>query len=177
MENIFHITGLFGGKFTSDCWKNNNIQHAFLFRIFICFSILINQAISKKTTTIMPCTIVRYYVRCWVKNSAADDLAPITIPTALSLTHWGWVTHICITKLTIIGSDNGLSPGRCQAITWISAGILSIGPTGTNFDEILIKIHTFSFKKILLKMFVWKIVAILSQPQCAKFIQHCYNIW
>ena len=25
------------------------------------------------------------------------------------LTHWGRVTHICISKLTIIGSDNGLS--------------------------------------------------------------------
>ena len=32
------------------------------------------------------------------------------------LTHWGRVTHICITKLTNIGSDNGLSPGRRQAI-------------------------------------------------------------
>ena len=28
------------------------------------------------------------------------------------LTHWGRVTHICIGKLTIIGSDNGLLPGR-----------------------------------------------------------------
>ena len=32
------------------------------------------------------------------------------------LTHWGRVTHICVDKLTIIGSDNGLSPGRRQAI-------------------------------------------------------------
>ena len=28
------------------------------------------------------------------------------------LTRWGRVTHICVGKLTIIGSDNGLSPGR-----------------------------------------------------------------
>ena len=33
------------------------------------------------------------------------------------LTHWGRVTHICVSKQTIIGSDNGLSPGRRQAIT------------------------------------------------------------
>ena len=26
------------------------------------------------------------------------------------LTHWGRVTHICVSKLAIIGSDNGLSP-------------------------------------------------------------------
>ena len=32
-----------------------------------------------------------------------------------ALTHWGRVTHICVSKLTIIGSDNGLSPGRRQA--------------------------------------------------------------
>ena len=69
-----------------------------------------------------------------------------------SLTHWGRVTHICVGNLTIIGSDNGLSPGRRQAITWTNVGILLIGPLGTNFSEMLIEIHTFSFKKIHLKM-------------------------
>ena len=68
------------------------------------------------------------------------------------LTHWGRVTHICVVKLTIIGSDNGLSPGRRQAIIWTNAGILLIGPLGTNFSEILIEIHIFSFKKMHLKM-------------------------
>ena len=68
------------------------------------------------------------------------------------LTHWGWVTHICVGKLTIIGSGNGLSPGRRQAIIWANAGILLIRRLGTNFSEILIEIHTFSFKKMHLKM-------------------------
>ena len=68
------------------------------------------------------------------------------------LTHWGRVTHICVSNLTIIGSDNGLSPGRQQAITWTNVGILFIGPLGTNFSEILIGIWTFSFRKIHLKM-------------------------
>ena len=68
------------------------------------------------------------------------------------LTHWGRVTHICVSRLTIIGSDNGLSPDRRQAIIWTNAGLLLIGPLGTNFSEILIAIHTFSFKKIHLKM-------------------------
>ena len=68
------------------------------------------------------------------------------------LTHWGRVTHICASNLTNIGSDNGLSPGRRQAIIWTNAGILLIGPLGTNFSEMLIEIHTFSFKKIHLKM-------------------------
>ena len=53
------------------------------------------------------------------------------------------MTHICVSKLTIIGSDNGLSPGRRQAIILTNAGILLIGPLGTNFSGILIKIQTF----------------------------------
>ena len=52
----------------------------------------------------------------------------------ITLTHWGWVTHRCVGKLTIIGSDNGLSPGRRQAIIWTNAGILLIKPLGTNFS-------------------------------------------
>ena len=68
------------------------------------------------------------------------------------LTHWGRVTHICVSKLTITGSDNGLSPGRRQAIIWTNAGILLIGPLGTNFSELLIEIQTFSFKKKHLKV-------------------------
>ena len=62
------------------------------------------------------------------------------------------MTHTCVGKLTIIASDNGLSPGRRQAIIWTNAGILLIGPLGTKFNKMLIKIHTFSFKKMHLKM-------------------------
>ena len=62
------------------------------------------------------------------------------------------MTHICVINLIIIGSDNGLSPDQHQAIIWTNAGILSIGPLGTNFSEILIEILTFSFKKMCLKV-------------------------
>ena len=68
-----------------------------------------------------------------------------------TLTHWGRVTHICVGNLTIIGSDNGLSPGRRQAIIWANAGILLIGPLGTNLSEILVKIYIFSFRKCIWK--------------------------
>ena len=68
------------------------------------------------------------------------------------LTHWGRATHICVSKLTIIGSDNGLSPGRRQAIIWTNAGILLIRTLGTNFSEILSEICALSFKKLELKM-------------------------
>ena len=55
-------------------------------------------------------------------------------------------------KITIIGSDNGLSPGRRQAIIWTNDGILLIGPLGTNFSEIVIEILQFSFKKMHFKV-------------------------
>ena len=68
------------------------------------------------------------------------------------LTHWGRVTHICVSKLTINGSDNGLPPDRRQAIIWTNAGILLIRTLGRNFSEILGEIHSFSFKKMHSKM-------------------------
>ena len=76
------------------------------------------------------------------------------------LTHWGRVMHICVSKLTIIGSEKGLLPGRRQAIFWTNAGILLIAPLGLNFREILIEIPTFSFKKMHLKMSSAKTAAI-----------------
>ena len=68
------------------------------------------------------------------------------------LTYWGRVTHICVSKLGNHWFRFGLSLDRCQAIIRTNAGILLIGPLGTNFTEILIKIYTFSFKKIHLIM-------------------------
>ena len=98
-----------------------------------------------------------------IDNSMTPSIRPksITLTTVFPrlssakwctlLTHWGRVTHICVSKLTTIGTDNGLSPGRRQAIIWTNAGKLLFGPPGTNFSEISIEIHTFSFKKMYLK--------------------------
>ena len=82
-----------------------------------------------------------------------------TLNNLAELTHCGRVTNKCVSKLTTIGLDNGLSPDRRQAIIWTNAGILLTRPLGTNFSEILIEIRTFSFKKVHLKM---------SRPQCIK---------
>ena len=84
--------------------------------IFLCY--LYHQFTTVKTGK---CTCDNIFKRC-LKH---DDL-----------THWGRVTHICVDNLTIIGSDNGLSPGRRQAIIWTNAGILLIGPLRTNLSEI-----------------------------------------
>ena len=73
----------------------------------------------------------------WLKSPNIDVLSRFKMQLShqakgydIALTHWGRVTHICVGKLTIIGSDNGLSPGRRQAIIWTNAGILLIRPLG-----------------------------------------------
>ena len=65
-----------------------------------------------------------------------------------SLTHWGRVMHIWVSKLTLLGSHNGLLPRWCQAIICTNAGILLTWNLGTKFNEISSEIHTFSFKKM-----------------------------
>ena len=97
------------------------------------------------------------------------------------LTHWGRVTHICVGRLAIIGSDNGLSPEWRQAIMWTNTGILLFVPLGTNFGEILIEIQTFSLKKIRLKMssakcsFRLGLDVSLSVPVPYVYRPYCYN--
>ena len=93
-----------------------------------------------------------FHIKCASSVSSYRFEVRLLVSILAKLTHWGRVTHICVGKLTNIGSDNGLSPGRRQAIIWTNAGILLIGPLGTNFSEILIVSHTFSFKKMHLKM-------------------------
>ena len=49
---------------------------------------------------------------CWL-YPGEESMLPIYVKC---LTHWGRMTHICVSELSILGSDNGLSPGRRQAI-------------------------------------------------------------
>ena len=76
----------------------------------------------------------------------------ICMPYWISLTHWGRMMHIWISKLTTIGSDNGLLTRWRPAIISPNAIILLIRPLETKFSETLIEIHIFSFKKVHLKM-------------------------
>ena len=76
------------------------------------------------------------------------------------------MTHICIGKLTIIGLDNGLSPGHHQAIIWTNAGMLLTEPLDTNLSEILFKIHTFSLKRCIWKWFLQNGGHFFAAPMC-----------
>ena len=98
------------------------------------------------------CIVWRLYIGQMNAFSWNIITHPYPETRTIYLTHWGRVTHICVSELTIIASDNGLSPGRRQAIIWNNAGLLLIQPLGTNFSEISIGIQTFSFKKMHLNM-------------------------
>ena len=54
-----------------------------------------------------------------------------------------WHIYACVCKIITISSDNGLLPGRRQAVIWTNAGILLTGPLRISFSEFLIKINTF----------------------------------
>ena len=84
-------------------------------------------------------------------QSAGLPLYIIYYATARSLTYWDRVTHITVSKVNTIGSDDGLSPGPHQAIIWTNAGLVSIVTLGTNSIEIISEIQTFSLKKCISK--------------------------
>ena len=89
------------------------------------------------------------------RQSLSSPLTPLThclLAMIRRLSHWARATHICVSKLPTIGSDNGLSPGQRQAIIWTNAGILLIGPLWISFSDFFIEIATFSFKKIRFKV-------------------------
>ena len=75
----------------------------------------------------------------------------------LLLTHWGWVMHIFVSKIIIIGSDDGLLPGGPQAIIWTNAEILSIS----------VKVF---IQENALENVVCDVAVILSWPQSVKYI-------
>ena len=82
------------------------------------------------------------------------------------------MTHICVSELTIIGSDNGLSPGRRQAIIQNNARLLLIEPLGTNFSEISIGIPNIFIQENALEHVVCEMASILSRPQCFNSVFH-----
>ena len=90
-----------------------------------------------------------------------------TIKTSLKCWKIDTTLNIFVSKQTITGSDNGVSPGRPQAIIWTNAEILLSWNFRTGFSDTLSQSNTFSFKNMHLKMALEN-VFILSQPQCTK---------
>ena len=82
------------------------------------------------------------------------------------------MTYIYADNPTLVGSDNGFSPGRRQAIIWTNDGILFIRPFGTqwNFNRHLqISNQENAYENVVCEM-----AAILSQPQCV-YVVNCLS--
>ena len=120
------------------------------------------------------CNISRASIFLEISKDILNDYVSLLIGSTI-LTHWGRLTHISVGNLTIICSDNGLSPGRCQAIIWIAAGLLSIGPCEHISMKFETKYNNF-FDKNAFENAVWKMAAILSWPQCVKLVSGCRSI-
>ena len=106
-----------------------------------------------------PSSCKLFYAHIWFQK--VMELHLIRLPS----THGGRETHKYVSELAIIGWDNSLSPGPCQAIIETNAGILLIGTPGTNLSEISIEIHISTLKNVF-ENIVSEMSAILSRPQC-----------
>ena len=134
--------------------------HYFWFGTYLLMSIQIPNAPSSLED-------YRSQIRTYIQTYSHDNF---TVPfhSMYWLTHWGRVTHICVDKLTIIGSDNGLSPDRRQAIIGTNAGTLLIGPLRTKKQWNHYRNSYIFSQEIAFQNIVWKMAAILSRPPCVK---------
>ena len=97
--------------------------------------------------------------------SKASPCHNVIITSKEALTHWGQVTHISVSKLTIIGSDNDLAPGRRQAIIWTNAGILLIQYLGKKLLCNLKQNSYIFIQENICESVVCEMAAIFSLPQ------------
>ena len=106
-----------------------------------------------------------YFKKIHLKTSSAKWL--LFCPGFNELTHWGQAMHICVNKLTIIGSDNGLSPGRRQAIIWTMLEYCSLHPWEHKLQWNLNQNLSIFNRNNAFENVVWKMAAI-SRTHCVK---------
>ena len=128
-------------------------------------------ALALKYGMVLPLCMKTFRNTLLLREAMSED---VKYPKRKSLTHWDRVTHICVCKLTIFGSDNGMSPGRRQAIIWTNARVLLIGP----WEQTLMKffyrnLHIFIQENPFQNM-VWNVASILSRPQCVYIYYFLY---
>ena len=144
-------------------WVKNEPQFADIFKF-----IFVNEMCSIRIYT--PVKFVR---QCPVGKKSALVHWYIYAAAGLNvLIHWGRVTHICVSKLAINGSDDDLSPGRRQAIIWTNAEILLIGPLGTTWQIAVRRLLKFIYfcSRNAFEVVVRKLGVILSRHQCVQYI-------
>ena len=109
----------------------------------------------------------------WKIHFAIISFLPIYLLQILQipwqhLTHWGWVTLICISKLTIIGSDNGFiawrAPSHYMNQCWNIVNWTIRNKFQWNFNQY----YNLFIQENACESVCCEMVAILSQPQCVK---------
>ena len=135
----------FNVRFVISLFSGNCTPTLIIFMCFVKSLTVCCQSINSPNTTKLGILYWDWFVLLsvkisliWVKTFSGDECI-------------GMVRIVSLYGVSI-GSDNGLSPIRHQAIIWTNAWSWSIGPLGTNFSEILIKIQDFSFMKMHLKI-------------------------
>ena len=99
------------------CKENPPVQSKVMGSFYFSFVVSLNKLLDKLL-------VCRWFTRPLRERGFTAAMACIkqsmqnTMVSWLPLTHWGRVRHICVSKLTIIGPDKDLSPGRRQAIIW-----------------------------------------------------------
>ena len=86
------------------------------------------------------------------------------------ITHWGQMTHICVDKLTIIGSDNGLAPRRRQAIIWTSSWNIANWTLANKLQRHFYWNSNIFIQENAFENVVCQMAAILSRPQCDNWL-------
>ena len=130
-------------------YLHNRISYTFLCNtcmwVFVCVD----------TPLLYYVIVYAMLIRCFCPKTIIKSLNPCKTTSYLNLGLVCPQSHVNLInslRPTIVVSNNGLLPGQCQAIIWTNTGILLIQTLGTNFSEILSEIHTFSLKKLHLKM-------------------------
>ena len=143
--------------------------HSFL--ISFCISeVFVNHTQLNKWKWCAKIIIFTISIRLWSKRDINIRICSGTVDkwhntVVTYLTHWGRVMHICVGNLTVNGSDNGLSPGRRQAINlnqcWDIINWTLRNKLQWNFNR---NNHTFIQENVF-ESVVCEMAAIFSRPQ------------
>ena len=88
--------------------------------------------------------------------------------TTIWLTHWDRVTHICVGKLIIIVSDNGLLPARRQAVIWHNIRDIVNWTLGNKLQWNFNRNSNIFIQENAFESVICEMASILYQPQCAE---------
>ena len=136
------------------------------------FCLGLNVLIAEETESIMSLFILRTVPSDGLALLGARASAGVVMTVYVHdwhLTNWDWVTHICVSKLTIIGS----MACRLACAKPLSEPMLSycqIDPKEHISVKFYSKFNSF-YSRNAFENVVWQVAAILSRHQCVKSLE------